>query len=146
MTGAGPLEDEVRKAVVLASFEPGRFLLKGSVPDLVPYLQACDILCLPSRLDGRPNVVMAALATGTAVVASSVGALPEMVEDGRQGFLCEPGAYDAFATRIDELAADPERLRRFQAEARVHAECRFNICSMLDRYESELGGLIQCSK
>ena len=146
MTGAGPLEDEVRKAVVLASFEPGRFLLKGSVPDLVPYLQACDILCLPSRLDGRPNVVMEALATGTAVVASSVGALPEMVEDGRQGFLCEPGAYDAFATRIDELAADPERLRRFQAEARVHAECRFNICSMLDRYESELGGLIQCSK
>ncbi|RYH26723.1 MAG: glycosyltransferase, partial [Alcaligenaceae bacterium] len=70
MTGAGDMEPQIKQAIAAANFPPDRFLLKGAVPDLKPYLQACDILCLPSRLDGRPNIVMEALASGSAVVAS----------------------------------------------------------------------------
>ncbi|WP_341887416.1 glycosyltransferase [Variovorax sp. YR752] len=142
MTGTGSLEPELRLAIAAANFPPGRFLLKGSVPDLKPYLQACDILCLPSRLDGRPNIIMEALASGAAVIASRVGALPDMIEEGRQGYLCAPGAYDEFARRIEELASDKQKLQNFQLAARAFAESRFDIQAMLRQYEGELRRLI----
>lgn len=143
MTGAGHLEAELKAAIAAANFPPGRFLLKGTVPDIKPYLQACDILCLPSKLDGRPNVIMEALASGTAVIASRVGALPEMIEEGKQGFLCAPGAYDAFARKIEELASDKDKLNRFKLDARQFAESRFNIKEMLRQYETRLRDLIK---
>ena len=143
MTGAGHVEAELIKAIASASFKPGRFVLKGAVPDLKPYLQACDILCLPSLLDGRPNIVMEALASGTAVIASRVGALPELIEDGEQGYLCTPGAYDEFAKKIGELAADKDKLNRFKQAARRHAERRFDIDAMFHQYETQLASLIK---
>ena len=143
MTGAGPLEASVRAAIEAASFPAGKFLLKGTVPDLKPYLQACDILCLPSRLDGRPNIVMEALATGMAVVASRVGALPELVEEGEQGYLCMPGDYREFSRRIEELATDKDKLSRFKRSARAFAERRLDINAMLQAYESGLSRLIK---
>jgi glycosyltransferase involved in cell wall biosynthesis len=86
---------------------------------------------------------MEALASGTAVVASRVGALPEMIEEGRQGYLCTPGAYEEFARRIEELAADREKLSTFKSDARALAERRFNIKKMLRNYEDELRSLIK---
>jgi len=145
MTGAGDVEQEIKKAIAAAKFPAGRFLLKGAVPDLKPYLQACDILCLPSRLDGRPNIIMEALASGCAVVASRVGALPEMLEEGRQGYLCTPGAYDEFSSRIQELATNKEKLKNFQLEARDFAERRFNVKKMLGQYEEQLRLLLRLS-
>ncbi|AVQ82237.1 hypothetical protein C4F17_15430 [Variovorax sp. PMC12] len=143
MTGAGHLEANLKAAIAAAKFPPGRFLLKGTVPDVRPYLQACDILCLPSKLDGRPNIIMEALASGATIVASKVGALPEMVEEGRQGFLCEPGAYGEFARKIEELASDKDKLARFKLDARNLAERRFNIKEMLGKYEGKLHALIK---
>ncbi len=143
MTGAGPLESELKQAIAAARFPSGRFLLKGAVPDLKPYLRACDMLVLPSRLDGRPNVVMEALASGVAVLASRIGALPEMFEDSRQGYLCAAGDYDCFAARIAELASDRERLEGFKQAARGHAQRRLDIRAMLDTYEERLRRLVR---
>ncbi|MEJ7685866.1 MAG: glycosyltransferase [Variovorax sp.] len=143
MTGAGPLESELKQAIAAARFPSGRFLLKGAVSDLKPYLRASDLLVLPSRLDGRPNVVMEALASGVAVLASRVGALPEMFEDSRQGYLCAAGDYDCFAARITELASDRERLGGFKQEARRHAQRRLDIRAMLGTYEERLRRLVR---
>ncbi|MCY1562243.1 D-inositol-3-phosphate glycosyltransferase [compost metagenome] len=85
---------------------------------------------------------MEALASGTAVIASRVGALPDMIEAGQQGYLCAPGAYDEFARRIEELASDKQKLENFQLAARAFAERRFDIQAMLRQYESELRRLI----
>ncbi len=143
MTGAGHLESEIKAAIAAAKFSPGRFLLKGTVPDIKPYLQACDILCLPSKLDGRPNIVMEALASGTAVIASRVGALPQMIEEGKQGYLSTPGAYDDFARKLEELASDKNKLNLFKLNAREFAERHFDIKEMLNQYEAELRELIK---
>jgi len=145
MTGAGHLEHELKQAIAAADFPAGRFLLKGTVPEVKPYLQACDILCLPSRLDGRPNIIMEALASGAAVIASKVGALPEMLEEGRQGYLCTPGMYSEFAQRIEELAADKDKLSQFKVAARTLAEHRFDIKDMLQKYEARLRSLVRLS-
>lgn len=143
MTGAGHLESEIKAAIAAANFSPGRFLLKGTVPDIKPYLQACDILCLPSKLDGRPNIIMEALASGTAVIASRVGALPQMIEEGKQGYLSTPGAYDDFARKLEELASDKDKLNLFKLNAREFAERHFDIKKMLSQYEAKLRGLIK---
>ena len=142
MTGAGPLESELRQAIAAAAFPPDRFLLKGAVPDLKLYLRACDVLVLPSRLDGRPNVVMEALASGIPVVSSRVGALPEMFEASRQGYLCAPGDYESFAARLIELATDRQKLTQFKRDARSHAEQNLNISRMLNAYQDRLSALI----
>jgi glycosyltransferase involved in cell wall biosynthesis len=85
---------------------------------------------------------MEALASGAAVVASDVGAIPEMVIDGECGFLCAPGDYAAFADRIRELAANRDMLRRFRKNAREVAERSFDRQAMLREYEARLRSLI----
>jgi len=143
MTGAGPLESKLQEAIASANFPKNRFLMKGAVPDIKPYLQICDILVLPSRTDGRPTVVMEALASGVAVVASRVGALPEIFEHGRQGYLCAPGDFKCFAEHITELALDARKLAQFKRDARMVAEQRLDIQKMLEGYEVELLNLIK---
>jgi Glycosyltransferase len=145
ITGTGPLDGPLREAVRQAAFPPGRFIICGPVPELAPYLRLYDLLLLPSRVDGRPNIVMEALANGTPVVASRVGALPDLLEDGEQGYLCEPGDYDEFVRRIVEFANDPAKLASFKRSARQFAERRFNRQLMLDEYTESFEKLLQQS-
>ena len=142
MTGSGPLESKLRAGVRAAGFSEGRFMIMGAVPDVAPYLRNCDIVVVPSRLDGRPNIVMEALASGAAIVASSVGAIPEMVVDGKCAFLCRPGDYAEFAARIRELVADRVLLKQFRRSAREVAERRFDRQEMLRGYEAKLRRLV----
>jgi glycosyltransferase involved in cell wall biosynthesis len=143
MTGSGPLESAIQAEVGVADLPAGRFTIVGAVPEVAPYLRNCDVVVVPSRLDGRPNIVMEALASGAAVVASSVGAIPEMVVDGECGFLCPPGDYTAFAARIRELLVDRTLLKRLQRSARKVAEQRFDRQTMLRDYEARLSRLVR---
>jgi len=74
------------------------------------YYQAADVYVHTARADTFPLAVLEALASGTPVVASSVGGIPEQIEDGRSGFLVPPGDARALAKRLDSLLSD-ERLR-----------------------------------
>ncbi|WP_159462764.1 glycosyltransferase [Caballeronia catudaia] len=142
MLGAGALENAVRDAAQNAGLAPERLIIVGPVDDVKRYMAACDVLLVPSRVDGRPNAVMEALASGAAVVASRVGGLPEMVEEGVTGYLCEPGDYAAFANRVHELAMNPRLLGEFKRKARSYAEQRLDMHVMLDAYAAAFHGLL----
>jgi glycosyltransferase involved in cell wall biosynthesis/SAM-dependent methyltransferase len=134
MTGAGPLAGAVRQRA--ESLGLGRrFQFLGMVPDVRRYLALYDALVLPSRLDGRPVVVLESLALGVPVVASGVGALPEVIQEGETGFLCTPGDAAAFADRLRWLADHPEEHRRMRAAARSYAEAELSAHLMFQRYE-----------
>lgn len=60
-------------------------------PEVARWIAAADVLCLPSRHEGMPNVVVEALASGIPVVASRVGGIPELVTDGVNGRLATAG-------------------------------------------------------
>ncbi|MBA4010691.1 MAG: hypothetical protein C0481_02380 [Phenylobacterium sp.] len=139
MTGTGPQHHLVEQAIAEARFAPGRFTVVGDVPDVAPWLSSYDLLVLPSRLDGRPVVVMEALAFGVPVLASRVGALPELIEEGVNGWLCGPMETDQFARLIDAFARNPGRARHRTA-ARAFAERKLDQNRMLANYMAALQG------
>ncbi len=146
MTGAGPLCGAIVEAVRDAVMPQGGFHLRGEVEDISPWLRSCDVLVVPSRLDGRPMVVLEALALGVPVLASRVGALPELIEDGVNGFLQTPGDVDGFVGRLSQFADDRPLLARMKAAARRHAEQHFSEATMLMSYESRLRGLAESAR
>jgi glycosyltransferase involved in cell wall biosynthesis len=145
MTGAGPLRSRIEEAI--ASGKLGnRFHLVGEVEDVRPWIRSYDALVLPSRLDGRPVVVLEALALGVPVIASAVGGLPELVDDGVNGSLCVPGIAAHFAGKIAKLALDRELLTRMKKAARLSAEQNLDSRKMLASYEQALRDLTRSEK
>ena len=102
----------MEQAVALGVADRVRFtgyLPPAQIPD---WLNAADVFVLPSLSEGRPNVILEALACGRPVVATRVGGIPEIVDDGRTGFLVEPQQPDQLAERIGLLLNDRELGRR----------------------------------
>jgi glycosyltransferase involved in cell wall biosynthesis len=143
MTGAGPLENTVRSRLARADVR-GRVQLLGVVEDVREHLASLDVLVLPSKLDGRPVVVLEALALGIPVVASAVGALPELVQDGVTGFLCDASDARKFADRVAALADDRELRTKMGEAARDFAERHLDARAMFKIYEEALHRLAGC--
>ncbi len=92
-----------------------RIHFKGMRPptEIPDFISACDILCLPSRREGCPNVVLEALASGKPVVACNVGGVPELLNE-RNGVIVQPESPDALAEGIKQALIrtwDPQSLR-----------------------------------
>jgi glycosyltransferase involved in cell wall biosynthesis len=136
MTGAGPLEAAVLRSA--ADLPPGVFRFLGIVDDIRAHIASLDVLVLPSVVDGRPVVVLEAFALGVPVIASGVGGLPELVDEGNTGFLVDPGDTGAIARHLVRLANDPAELERLQQSARAYAVRHFDAAAMLASYEGAL--------
>jgi len=139
MTGAGPLEDKVRTRLRYLGLE-GSVDVLGVVDDVAAHLAGLDLLLLPSRLDGRPVVVLEALAAGVPVVASAIGGLPALLAEGVTGFLCRPGHPEEFAAHVRRLADDRAALLRMGQAARAYAVDHLDVGVMCDAYEQALLG------
>jgi glycosyltransferase involved in cell wall biosynthesis len=85
-----------------------RFLPPVGPDEVFAYLREVDVLCCPSiALEGGPTVALEAMAVGTPVVATRMGALAELIEDGVSGRLVPPGDWRALAAALRAIAADP---------------------------------------
>ncbi len=107
---------------------------------LVPYYLACDAVLIPSLYDGMPNVLLESLALGRIVVASGAGAMPDVIEHGRNGFLFGIGDHRAAAAALDgALSMDAGARGRIEREARETAATVFTPARELSCIESCLG-------
>jgi glycosyltransferase involved in cell wall biosynthesis len=120
VAGDGPererFERRVRKFGLDAMFD-----FRGQVNDLSSLYAACDVVILPSRSEGVPLVVLEALASARPVVASNVGAIPEVL-DSSCGILIEAPDAGAFARAINTLLDQPELRERLGAAGRRRME------------------------
>jgi glycosyltransferase involved in cell wall biosynthesis len=97
---------------------------------LIVEMTNARVLCLPSRAESAPMVISQAMAAGRAVVASNVGGIPSMVEDGVNGRLCEVGDVDALTHHLDELLSDPELCATLGGNGRTSAMDRYSSHSV----------------
>jgi len=105
----------------------------GSVEELLP---CADLFLLPSESESFGLAALEAMACGVPVVASNVGGIPEVVEDGVAGFLFEAGAIDDMAEAGARLLTDPDLHRVMSQAARKTAEDRFSANSIVPLYEA----------
>ena len=102
--------------------------------DIADLLRSAEVMCVPSLYEGFSLPTVEALASGTAVVASRAGAIPEVVGDGEPGAPCavlvEPGDAEELAAAIGALLDDPERRAALGAAGRARAEERYSWTSV----------------
>ena len=107
-------------------------------PDRVRELTAAArAVVVPSRWpENCPLVVLEAMASGRPLIASSVGGIPELVRDGREGLLVSQGDSAALRGAIERLHGDPEQAMALGRSGRARAESRFAPASHIDTIES----------
>ncbi len=127
----GPLE---KLAGELGLSQQVRFLGRRSDP--AELLAACDVLVLPSRLEGLGVAALEAMAAGRAVVATRVGGLGDAVVDGRTGLLVPPEDAVALADALAKLVADPALRERLAGEGPRRVAEGFLAEQMVAAYES----------
>lgn len=118
----------------------GPLTLLGMREDIPDLMAGADIFVMPSRSEGLPMALIEAMAAGLPVVASSVGGIPEVVENGVHGLLVEPGDPVALAEAIAVLGRDPSLRARMGAAGRNRVRARFSVEAMVDQYERRLTG------
>jgi glycosyltransferase involved in cell wall biosynthesis len=105
----------------------------GHREDTDELLQALDIFVLPSLSEGIPMALLEAMAASRAVVASRVGGIPEIVEDGVEGFLVEPMDVTQLAENCGRLIESPEIAMKMGEQARKRVMQEFSAAAMADR-------------
>jgi len=139
LAGGGDRLEEFRIATAAHSDRvhfPGG-VLHDELPDLY---RAADLFVLPAvhdargNVDGLPNVILEAMASGLAVVATSISGIPIAVRPGETGELVGEGATEELRRAAAELLSDPERRRAYGAAARRRAEAELTWDAVAARY------------
>jgi len=135
MVGDGPERGACeRLASQLGVDKHTRFLGKqNQIQDLLPQ---AHVLLMPSEMESFGLVALEAMACGVVPVATRVGGVPELIDDGRTGFLAPVGDIAALAQACTNLLSDAWLHTRIAAAGRHDAETRFNTHEVIPQYEA----------
>ena len=115
----------------------------GEVPheEVAGYLNEMKLLVLPSYSEGLPHVILEAMACGTPVLATPVGAIPDVIKDGVNGFLLESNDPKHIAEKIIELLDKPDLLEKVSVNAYNYVRENFSFEKTLDAWRKILSEL-----
>jgi glycosyltransferase involved in cell wall biosynthesis len=142
IAGEGDLHDELRRRAEAGESGRVRFLGFQSQDRIGRLSAAADVVAVPSvrddagNVDGLPNFALEALATATPVVATRVGGLPQVIEDGATGRLVVERDAAALAEAIRELLSHPARARELGLAARGKVIRDFGWPRVAERFEA----------
>lgn len=103
---------------------------------VAPWMRGIDIFVLASSLEGFPNALLEALASGCCAVASRVGGIPEMVTHMQDGLLFEPGNVEDLAGCLSQLIRDRQLRRRLAVAGVRRAREKFSVEIFLERIQT----------
>ena len=97
----------------------GRIIFTGFVPHskVRDFLREASVFVLPSRFEGLPNALLQAMAAGLPCIATSVGGVPDVIENGINGILIPPGREDLLAEALEKVLIDQDLARRLGENA-----------------------------
>ena len=108
----------------------------GEQQDLVPWLSTADVFLLPSSQESFGLAALEAMACGVPVIAARVGGIPEVIQDGRTGFVCDPFDPSGMAERAIELLTDTARRDTMGRAAAEDVRSRFSADAVVPMYEA----------
>ena len=111
-------------------------LFAGYRHDVKTIYQMLDLFILPSLIEGMPNVVLEAMSYGLPIVATRVGGVPELIDDGVSGRIVPPKNSDALSEAIQVLINQPEMAQEMGNHARKRAADRFSKSKMVQSYHA----------
>lgn len=134
LVGLGPLEDQLRDQAERLGVADA-VLFTGMRDDVFELLPALDVFVLSSRFEGLPIALLEAMASGVAPVATRVGGIPEVITDGEDGLLVDPGDPGLLAAALTKLLADDTDRTRMATAAR-HRAADFDLGKAVRHIES----------
>ncbi len=133
LLGDGQTFEEMRRyAEKLSIAETTHFL--GHVNNVQEYLQAADIFVLPSIQEGMPNALLEAMASGLPVVATRIGGVVDIIEDGIDGVLVEPADTEGLAEKILQLLKRKDMAETIACNAYQKIKNHYSLDSIAQRY------------
>ena len=106
--------------------------LRRDIPDV---LGAADIFALGSDYEGNPLSVIEAMAAGLPIVSTAAGGVPELLQNGKQGFIVQPGHGEELSEAMVILLKDRDLRRTMGAAAAARAKEKFDVSAMVRAYE-----------
>lgn len=132
LAGEGPERAAIERRIqALRLSERVQLIGYAAMSAVMPAVHAV-VLC--SRIENLPLSLLEAMAWARPVVATSVGGVPDVVEEGRTGYLIPDNDEEALAERIHRLAADPALARRLGSAGRERVEREFGMARCVDRH------------
>ena len=105
----------------------------GSTDNVYPLLHSADIFLLASLYEGMPMSIIEAMGTGLPIIASNVGGIPDMIENGMSGLLCEPNS-ESISRVLCQMIQDVVLREKCGKNAVVTAHTKFSARSMAEEY------------
>jgi glycosyltransferase involved in cell wall biosynthesis len=135
LAGDGPLKGELTELVHSLGVQD-RLLMPGYRSDASDVIAALDVAISSSAFEGSPLAVMEYMESARPIVATRVGGVPDLIEDGVHGLLVDPGDDAALAVAIGRMLADPDAARRMGEAARERRRHEFTVELMVRRFEA----------
>ena len=132
--GAGKLEEGLRRKIRERNLE-GTVRLLGHVEDVPAILNASDIFCLSSVVEGMSNALLEAMAWGLPAVVTDVGANAHLVRHEETGMVVSPGDVNGLAEAIGKLARNAEKRRLYGQRSVERARANYSVDVMIRRLQ-----------
>lgn len=142
--GHGPMHDELAEMIRERGLTNVHLIGPRSQEEVTRMMAEASLFVLPSivapdgQMEGIPVALMEAMATGRAVVSTTISGIPELVVHGVSGLLVPPANARALANAIRELLADPERARRMGERGREKVRAEFTLSECVRQLNARL--------
>jgi glycosyltransferase involved in cell wall biosynthesis len=121
IVGDGPERARLQALAAELGLGAERCQFEAATNDAGKWFRSFDLFCLPSANESFPNSLLEAMACGCVVAGSAVGGVPELIEDGENGVLFQPGDIEALANHLDRFSKNREERVRMSAAAATKA-------------------------
>lgn len=120
-----------------------RVIFAGFQEDVSRWLSCMDVFVLPSLTEGTPMALLEAMAAGVPSVASAVGGIPKIIDQGETGLLVAPGSASEIKAAVEVLFKNPDVRERMASRSVSVAKARYGVKSWIERIEREYEILAQ---
>jgi glycosyltransferase involved in cell wall biosynthesis len=135
LAGDGPTRPEVEKNILDFGLSKNVFLV-GFRKDALHIYAGLDLFLSTSLTEGTPNTVLEAMAMEVPVVHTAVGGVPEIIEDGVDGILCNVGDVEGISQAVLSVLNDEEKARHLRERGRNSACTKFSLTARMQAIES----------